>query len=55
VKSGDVVFQEDLALRFYDCCSAERRLCQLLQIVFGFTDRQGPHFFAGEKPEQKIE
>jgi hypothetical protein len=31
VKSGDAVFQEDLALRFYDCCAAERRLRQLLQ------------------------
>jgi len=28
---SDTVFQEDRALRFYDCCAAERRLRQLLQ------------------------
>jgi hypothetical protein len=31
VKSDDAVFQKNLALRFYDCCAAERRLRQLLQ------------------------
>jgi hypothetical protein len=31
VKSDVEVLQEDLALRFYDCCAAERRLRQLLQ------------------------